>query len=208
MKNLRFVNWKPRIEFTSLGDLAKEASKKRAEDATQMTAVLEQLFEAMDRFQENIKEVARRMESLKIPTPVQEKESEFGPAMPPTGHVTPITPAASITMPSGIIPPPVAPPMAPPVAPPQPPLTVATFAGYSPSKVGDEPPMTYPANLDVQFMKSPPFRVLDESTGSVRNVSPTRQLNPATGTAAFSPLGYVVLKNTNDYSIHKGDVSL
>ena len=186
----------------SLGDLAKEASKKRAEDATQMTALLQQLFEAMDRFQENIKEVFHRMESLKIPASVPEKESEFGPAMPPTGHVTPMTPAASVGMPSGIIPPPVAHTMAPAVAPPQPPqppLAVATFAGYSPAKVG-EPPMTYPANLDVQFMKSPPFRVLlDESTGSVRNVSPTRQHNPATGTAAFSPLGYVVLKNTNDF---------
>ena len=111
-----------------------------------------------------------------------------------------MTPGASISgsMPAGIIPPPVAPPAAPPVAPPQPPLPVALFAGYSLAKVG-EPPMTYPANLDVQYMKSPPFRVLDESTGSVRNVSPTRQLNPATGTAAFSPLGYMMLKNTNDY---------
>ena len=105
----------------SLGDLAKEASKKRAEDTTQMTALLQQVFEAMDRFQENIKEVAHRMESLKITASVPEKESEFGPAMPPTGHVTPMTPAASVGMPSGIIPPPVAPAMAPPVAPPQPP---------------------------------------------------------------------------------------
>ena len=105
-----------------------------------------------------------------------------------------MTPGASISgsMPAGIIPPPAAPP----VAPPQPPLPVALFAGYSPAKVG-EPPMTYPANLDVQYI--PPFRVLDESAGSVRNVSPTRQLNPATGTAAFSPLGYMMLKNTNDY---------
>ena len=180
----------------SLSDIAKEASKKRAEDASQMTTILEQMFEAMDRFQENIKEVARRMEAVgtsATPAPVQ--ESEFGPPMPPTGHVgTPITPGAPIpgSLPGGILPPPAAPP----VAPPQPP--VATFAGYSPAKVG-EPPMTYPANLDVQFMKNPPFRVLDESTGSVRNVSPTRQLNPATGTAAYPPLGYVVLKNTNDY---------
>ena len=154
----------------SLGDLAKEASKKRAEDAKQVNDLLQQLFEAMDRFQENIKEVAHRMECLKLPAAVPEKESEFGPAMAPTGHVTPMTPAvASVGMPSGIIPPPVAPTMAPPVAPPQPPqppLTVATFAGYSPAKVG-EPPMTYPANLDVQFMKSPPFCVLDESTGTV-----------------------------------------
>ena len=167
---------------------------KGSEDTSRTTAIFEQLFEAMDRFQENIKEVARRMETRGIPAPMQEKGSEYGPPMPPTGHVTPMTPGASISgsMPAGIIPPPAAPP----VAPPQPPLPVALFAGYSPAKVG-EPPMTYPANLDVQYI--PPFRVLDESTGSVRNVSPTRQLNPATGTAAFSPLGYMMLKNTNDY---------
>jgi len=136
----------------TFGDLMKESMSKGTEDASRMTAILEQLFEAMDRFQENIKEVARRIESVKIPAPVQERESEFGPPMPPTGHVTPITPGAPISggMPAGIIPPPVAPP--------QPPLAVATLAGYSPAKVG-EPPMTYPANLDVQFMKNPPFRV-------------------------------------------------
>ena len=123
------------------------------------------------------------------------KSQEFGPALPPTGHVTPVTPA---TMPSGIMPPPAAPPMAPPMAPPQPALPVATFAGYSPAKVG-ELPMTCPANLDVKYIKSPAFQVVDESTGNVRCVSPTRRHNPATGTAAFAPLGYVVLKNTNDY---------
>ena len=73
---------------------------------------MDQLLEAMDRLQENIKAVAHRMESLQIQT-VQEKESEFGPALMPTGHVTPMTPA---TMPSGMMPPPTAPPMAPPMA--------------------------------------------------------------------------------------------
>ena len=73
----------------SLSEIAKESSKKRTEGANQMKAFLDQLFEAMDRFQENIKAVAHRMESLRIPT-VQEKESEFGPALPPTGHMTPI----------------------------------------------------------------------------------------------------------------------
>ena len=184
----------------TFGDMMKEAAAKGSEDTSRTTAIFEQLFEAMDQFQENIKEVARRMETMGVPAPMQEKGSEYGPPMPPTGHVTPMTPGASISgsMPAGIIPPPAAPSAAPPVAPPQPPLPAALFAGYSPAKVGEQP-MTYPANLDVQYMKSPPFRVLDESTGSVRNVSPTRQLNPATGAAAFSPLGYMMLKNTNDY---------
>ena len=77
-------------------------------------------------------------------------------------------------------------------------LAVATFAGYSPARAG-EPPMTHPAQLEIPFMKNPPVRVLDERTGGVRSVSPTRQLHPNTGTAAFSPLGYMVLKGTTDY---------
>ena len=188
------VEWSMNRTF---GDMMKEAVSKGTEDASRTTAILEQLFEAMDRSQENIKEVARRMEAVGTPAPVQ--ESEFGPPMPPTGHVgTPITPGTPISgnMATGVL----SPPMAPAVAPPQPPpaMAVATFAGYSPAKVG-EPPMGHPANLDVPFMKNPPVCVLDESTGGVRNVSPTRQLNPATGTAAFSPLGYMVLKNSTDY---------
>ena len=119
----------------SLSDIMKENAKKKAESGKEMKDLMDQLFEAMDRLQENIKAVAHRMESLKIPT-VQEKESEFGPALPPTGHVTPMTPAPTMTMPSGIMPPPTAPPMAPPMTPPQPALPVATFAGYSPAKVG------------------------------------------------------------------------
>ena len=182
----------------SLSDVMKENAKKKAESGKEWKGLMDQLLEAMDRLQENIKAVAHRMESLQIPT-VQEKESEFGPALMPTGHVTPMTPA---TMPSGMMPPPTAPPMAPPMAPPvaqpQPALPVATFAGYSPAKVG-ELPMTCPANLDVKYIKSPAFQVLDEATGTIRCVSPTRQHNLSTGTAAYAPLGYVVLKNTNDY---------
>ena len=95
-----------------------ERSCAGTEDASRTTAILEQLFEAMDRFQENIKEVARRMEAVGTPAPVQ--ESEFGPPMPPTGHVgTPITPGTPISgnMATGVL----SPPMAPAVAPPQPP---------------------------------------------------------------------------------------
>ena len=116
----------------TFGDMMKEAAAKGSEDTSQTTAIFEQLFEAMDRFQENIKEVARRMETMGIPAPMQEKGSEYGLPMPPTGHVTPMTPGASISgsMPAGIIPPPAAPPGAPPVAPPQPPLPVALFARW------------------------------------------------------------------------------
>ena len=129
----------------SLSDVMKENAKKKSESGKGMKDLMDQLFEAMDRLQENMRAVAHRLESLKIPT-VQEKESEFGPALPPTGHMTPMTPAPTMNMPSGILPPPAAPPIAPPVAPT---LPVATFAGYSPAKMG-ESPMTHPASLDVQ----------------------------------------------------------
>ena len=56
-----------------------------------------------------------------------------------------------------------------------------------------------PCKLEVQSVKSPPCQVIDESTGRIRCVSPTSRHDPATGTAAFAPLGYVVIKNTNDY---------
>ena len=181
----------------SLSDVMKENAKKKAESGKEMKDLMDQLFEAMDRLQENMKAVAHRLESFQIPA-VQEKESEFGPALPPTGHLTPMTPAPAVSIPPGIMPPPAAPPMVPPMVPPQQAFPVVTFAGYSPAKMG-EPAMTYPAKLEVQAIKSPPFQVVDESTGNVRCVSPTRRHNPATGTTAFAPLGYVVLKNTNDY---------
>ena len=143
----------------SLGDLAKEASKKRAEDTTQMTALLQQVFEAMDRFQENIKEVAHRMESLKITASVPEKESRVW-----TGDCR-------------------------------------------------RPAMWHPWLLRLLLVCHQALshhlwhlqwhllwhRHNRHNHHCRRNVSPTRQHNPATGTAAFSPLGYVVLKNTNDF---------
>jgi methyl-accepting chemotaxis protein len=57
----------------TFGDMMKEATAKGSEDTSRTTAIFEQLFEAMDRFQENIKEVARRMETMGIPAPMQEK---------------------------------------------------------------------------------------------------------------------------------------
>ena len=87
-KARKHLEWSMNRTF---GDMMKEAVSKGTEDASRTTAILEQLFEAMDRFQENIKEVARTMEAVGTPAPVQ--ESELGPPMPPTGHVgTPITP--------------------------------------------------------------------------------------------------------------------
>jgi hypothetical protein len=186
----------------SLSEITKENAKRKVESGKEMKELMDQLFESMDRLQENMRAVAERLEALQGPT-AREKEAEFGPALPPTGPVmAPMTPAmtsaTTTSLPHGILPPPAAPHMGPPMAPTPPTLPVVTFAGYSPAKMGEQP-MTYPAKLEVQSVKSPPCQVIDESTGTVRCVSPTRRHNPATGTAAFAPLGYVVIKNTSDY---------
>ena len=81
---------------------------------------------------------------------------------------------------------------------PQPSLPVAKFVGYSPAKMG-ELPMSYPLALEVKDVKSPPCQVLEETTGRIRCVSPTARHDPATGTAAFSPLGYVQIQGTREY---------
>ena len=199
----------------SLSEVLKGNAKIKSEKGKEMKDLMDQLFEAMDRLQENLQKIASRLEQAPVG---HEKAMDYGPALPPTGHMgtpsmTPMTPAPMMNMgPTGILPPPAAPPsvpqtmmppptappMAPPMAPQQPTLPVATFAGYSPAKIG-ELPMTCPANLEVTSIKSPPCQVMDESTGRIRCVSPTSRHDPATGTAAFAPLGYVVIKNTNDY---------
>ena len=39
----------------------------------------------------------------------------------------------------------------------------------------------------------------DEATGKIFWVSPTARHNPSTGTAAFSPLGYVKVKESGEF---------
>ena len=103
---------------------------------------------------------------------------------------------------TGIPPPPAVPPapMVPPkpMVPPQPPLPVVKFVGYSPAKMG-ELPMSHPLQLEVKDIKNPPCQVVEEATGRIRCVSPTARHDPATGTAAFAPLGYVQVKGTSEY---------
>ena len=52
--------------------------------------------------------------------------------------------------------------------------------------------------MEVKDLKQP-CQVVEESSGRIRAVSPTARHDPATGTAAFSPLGYVQVKGTNEY---------
>ena len=198
-----------------MSEVLKGNAKTKSEAGKDMQEIMNQLYEAMDKMQENMRSVAYRLESLQISTS-QEKVPEFGPAVPPTGHMgpppmapitpmTPVSPAPTMSMPSGILPPPPAvPPSVPPmvptrnVVPTQPTLPVVSFAGFSPAKIGEQP-MTHAAQIEMTGLKNPPCQVIEEGTGIIRFVSPTSRHDPATGTAAFAPLGYVLIKNTNEY---------
>ena len=166
----------------SLSEVLKGNAKIKSERGQALKDLMDQLFEAMNLLQENLQKIASRLEQAPVG---HEKAMDYGPALPPTGHMgipsmTPMTPAPTMNMgPTGILPPPAAPPsvpqtmmppptappMAPPMAPQQPTLPVATFAGYSPAKVG-ELPMTCPANLEVTSIKSPPCQIIEREYGS------------------------------------------
>ena len=165
---------------------------------------MDQLFESMDKLQENLQKIAVRIENAPVG---HEGTTGYDPPQPPTGHlgspsVTPLTPAPGMILGAGIPPPPAVPPapMVPPkpMVPPQPPLPVVKFVGYSPAKMG-ELPMSHPLQLEVKDIKNPPCQVVEEVTGRIRCVSPTARHDPATGTAAFAPLGYVQVKGTSEY---------
>ena len=186
----------------SMGDVLKKNAKNRTERDQALQELMTQIFESMDKLQENMQKIAVRIEKAPVG---QEGTTDYDPPQPPMGHlgipsVTPLTPAPGLAVGPGIPPPPAVPPMVPPkpMVPPQPPLPVAKFVGYSPAKMG-ELPMSYPLQREVTDIKTPPCQVLEESTGRIRCVSPTGRHDPATGTAAFAPLGYVQIKGTNEY---------
>ena len=186
----------------SMSDVLKRNNKGRNDHDQTLQTVMTQLFEAMDKLQENMKLVAERIEKGTPP----EAAPAYDPPQPPTGHhgmkqsspqLAPMTPAPGVSLSSGHIPPPPAVPPRPVISSP-PTLPMAKFAGYSPAKMG-EAPMSYPLGLEVKDLKSPPCQVIDEVTGHVRCVSPTARHDPLTGTAAFSPLGYMQIQGTREY---------
>ena len=186
----------------SMGDVLKKNAKSRTERDQALQDLMTQLFESMDKLQENMQKIAVRIEKAPVS---QEGTMDYDPPQPPMGHLgvpsgTPLTPAPGLAVSPGLPPPPAVPPMVPPkpMLPPQPPLPVVKFAGYSPAKMG-ELPMSYPLQREVTDLKTPPCQVLEESTGRIRCVSPTGRHDPATGTAAFAPLGYVQIKRTSEY---------
>ena len=162
----------------SMADVLKRNNKGRTERDQALQDLMTQLFESMDKLQENMKLVAERIEKGTPP----EAAPAYDPPQPPTGHhgmkqssppLAPMTPAPGVSLSSGHLPPP-------------------------PAKMG-EVPMSYPLALEVKDLKSPPCQVVDEVTGRVRCVSPTARHDPLTGTAAFSPLGYMQIQGTREY---------
>ena len=190
----------------SMGDVLKKNNQNRSERDQAQKEVMEQLYEAMDKLQESMKLVAERVEKGTS----TEGAPAYDPPQPPMGHpgmsqnsppTAPLTPAPGMGLgPGNLPPPPAVPPMVPPrpMMASQPSLPVAKFVGYSPAKMG-ELPMSYPLALEVKDVKSPPYQVIEETTGRIRCVSPTARHDPATGTAAFSPLGYVQIQGTREY---------
>ena len=159
--------------------------------------------ESMDKLQENLKLVAERIERATPPaeirgTPPAEIPPAYDPPLAPMDPpLAPMTPAMAPAGPGTSVPPPPAIPPRPAIPAP-PTLQTVRFAGYSPARMG-EVLMSYPLGLEVKDMKSPPTQVIEEVTGRVRAVSPTPRHDPLTGTAAFSPLGYMQIQGTREY---------
>ena len=164
--------------------------------------LMNKLCEAMDMLQENIRKVAEKFERAHVEK--GEERPEYDPPQAPTGHhdmsaMAPMTPGFG---PSGIPPPPPAVPVAGSGAPSNqdytpPTLPLARFAGFSPARLG-EPPMARALPLAVSGMKQA-CHMQDEATGKIFSVSPTARHSPSTGTAAFSPLGYVKVKESGEF---------
>ena len=175
----------------SMKDTLRDNKKGRLERDQSLQDIMSQLQESMDKLQENLKLVAERIERA---APQAEVPPGYDPPLapmdPPLAPMTPAGPGPSIP------PPPAIPPR--PAIPAPPTLQTVRFAGYSPARMG-EVPMSYPLALEVKDMKSPPTQVIEEVTGRVRAVSPTPRHDPLTGTAAFSPLGYMQIQGTRDY---------
>ena len=197
-----FTKLKKHLEWSldvSMKDVLKDNKKGRMERDQSLQDIMTQLHESMDKLQENLKLVAERIERG---TPPAEVPPAYDPPQPPMGHpgmsqssppLAPMTPAAPGP---NLPPPPAVPPR--PAIPAPPTLATVRFAVYSPARMG-EVPMSYPLALEVKDMKSPPTQVIEEVTGRIRSVSPTPRHDPLTGTAAFSPLGYMQIQGTWEY---------
>ena len=162
-----------------------------------------QLLESMDKLQENMKLVAERIEKG---TPT-EGAPAYDPPQPPMGHpgmsqssppLAPMTPAPGVSLSSGHLPPPPAVPPRP-VIPSPPTLPSGEVRRVTARQGWGNYQWAIPWLLEVKDIKSPPCQVIEEVTGRIRCVSPTARHDPLTGTAAFSPLGYMQIQGTREY---------
>jgi uncharacterized coiled-coil protein SlyX len=79
----------------ALSDLHKENLSKNDENTGKVISTVEALYEGLDKFQENLREIVSKMEEVKQPPASEDVAPETGlaPAIPPTGFSgTPTTP--------------------------------------------------------------------------------------------------------------------
>lgn len=98
----------------SMSEVLKKNAQTRSEAGKEMQEMMNQLFEAMDKLQENMQKIASRIEQAPVG---HEKAMDYGPPLPPTGHLgppplapmtpmTPMSPAPTMSMSTGGLPPP------------------------------------------------------------------------------------------------------
>ena len=190
------VDMKATLESNQEGRQSRNASQQD---------LMNQLCEAMDLLQNNIRGVAEKFEKACT----HEEKAEYDPPCAPTGEVSTTAPMTPGFIPCGA---PVPPP--PPTIPlpssgvpvkshggPQeykpPTLPLARFAGFSPARMG-EAPMVKALPLPVNGMKTA-CHMQDEVSGKIFSASPTARHSPSTGTAAFAPLGYIRMAETGEF---------
>ena len=91
----------------SMGEVLKKNAKNRTERDQALQDLMTQLFESMDKLQENMQKIAVRIEKAPVG---QEGTMDYDPPQPPMGHlgipsVTPLTPAPGLAVSPGIPPP-------------------------------------------------------------------------------------------------------
>ena len=84
----------------SMGDVLKKNAKNRTERDQALQDLMTQLFESMDKLQENMQKIAVRIEKAPVG---QEGTMDYDPPQPPMGHlgipsVTPLTPAPGLAV--------------------------------------------------------------------------------------------------------------
>ena len=199
----KHLEWCMNVEMKATLEANQEGRKIRDEAQQDL---MNQLCEAMDLLQNNIRGIAEKFEKAGA----HSDKAEYDPPCAPTGEVPPKAPMTPGFIPSNA---PVPPPPPPTNSMPSfgmpgkshegpqeykpPTLPLARFAGFSPARMG-EAPMVKPLQLPVNNMKTA-CHMQDEVSGKIFSASPTSRHSPSTGTAAFAPLGYIKMAETGEF---------